>query len=299
MLLILLAFLLINPVAQAQEDERKSFFDGTKTIHLKFVDVINDKYTVNVLWTPDDGHVPALVGPATIRFVRDGGGVFSVSADAFHMPFEVLWKLGLIKYEDSSKHDGHTAEVDLTKVYPVKYDSLRKPVLFDNSHRYDGLKTGGSTPFFFEDIDFDGKDELIVVDFGTGQKRVDEYTVYKSGEIPSRKITYRPVYQDSSIYNLASPEPFNMLDQKTAFNKENRTIEVFLSGGACGSTNEKFKLVDGKYKSIKFTEWIPVEGACAETVYGMREGKRVLKSITESYWDSEKSEHIELGTKFY
>jgi len=140
---------------------------------------------------------------------------------------------------------------------------------------------------------------LIVVDFGTGQKRVDEYTVYKSGEIPSRKITYRPVYQDSSIYNLASPEPFNMLDQKTAFNKENRTIEVFLSGGACGSTNEKFKLVDGKYKSIKFTEWIPVEGACAETVYGMREGKRVLKSITESYWDSEKSEHIELGTKFY
>ena len=75
--IILLAFLLINPVTQAEEVEQKSFFDGTKTIHLKFTDVIDDKYTVDVLWTPDDGYVPRLVGPATIRFVRDGGSSFS------------------------------------------------------------------------------------------------------------------------------------------------------------------------------------------------------------------------------
>jgi hypothetical protein len=251
---------------------------------------------VDVLWTPDDGYVPRLVGPATIRFIEDSDSTFSVSADAFHMPYDTLWKLGLIKYEDSSKNDGHTVEVDLTKIYPVEYNSSSKSSLFDSSH-------GNSVPFFFEDIDFDGKDELIVVDFGTGQRRVDEYTVYKSGEIPNRKITYRPVYQDSSIYNLATTEPFNMLDQKTTFNKENRTRDVFSSGGACGSKNEKFKLIDGKYVAIEFTDWNyyirDVGSVCVESHYVVISGERALKSKSESYWDSEKSKYIELGVKYY
>ena len=78
--IIILVFLLLNSVAHAHigaDDASYHFFDGTKTIHLKFTDVIDDKYTVDVLWTPDDGYVPRLVGPATIRFVRDGGSSFS------------------------------------------------------------------------------------------------------------------------------------------------------------------------------------------------------------------------------
>jgi hypothetical protein len=277
-ILLLLALFLFNLSVHAEEDERKSFFDGTKTIHLRFTDIIDDKYTVDILWTPNDGYVPALVGPATIRFVKDSGSVFSVSVDAFHLPFDALNKLGLLKFDDSG--DYHTLVVDLTKVYPVEYNTTGKDSLFDSFH-------GNNVPFFFEDIDFDGKDELIIVDFGTGQRRVDDYKVYK------------PTYKNGNMYNLATDKPFDMLDQKTTFNKENRTIDVFLSGGACGSTNEKFKLVNGKYKPIEFTEWNPTEGACAETVYGIREGKRALKSITESYWDSEKSKYIELDVKFY
>ena len=284
--IILLAFLLINPVAQAEEVKWKSFFDGTKTIHLKFIDVIDDRYTVNVLWMPDDGLVPRLVGPAIINFVKDRESSFSVSAGAFHLPLDVLNKLGLIKYEDSSSHDGHTIKVDLTKVYPVDYASLSEVSLLNNSHHYDSSR-GSTSPFFFEDIDYDGKDELILVNASAGQKRYDSYTVYRSN------------YKDDDSYSLASDNSFNVLDQRTTFNKENRTIDVFLSGGACGSTNEKFKLVSGKYKSIEFTKWNPTKGVCAKTVYGMQEGKRVLKSITESYWDSEKSENIELETKFY
>jgi hypothetical protein len=81
--IILLAFLLINPVTQAEEVGQKSFFDGTKIIHLKFTDVIDDKYIVNVLWMPDDGLAPQLVGPAVIHFVKNRGHSFSVSAEAF------------------------------------------------------------------------------------------------------------------------------------------------------------------------------------------------------------------------
>ena len=261
--IILLAFLSINSVVAAEE--KASFFDGTKTIHLKFTDVIDDKYTVNVLWTPDDENIPKLVGPATIRFVKDSGGVFSVSVDAFHLPLDTLNKLGLLKFDYSG--DYHTLAVDLTKVYPVEYSG--KDSLFDSFR-------GNSVPFFFEDIDFDGKDELIVVDFGTGQKWVDDYKVYK------------PIYKDGNMYNLATEKPFNMLDQKTTFNKENRTIDVFLSGGACLNSNEKFKLVSGKYTPIEFTDWDwHINGVevndCVESIYTIVNGERVLKSRSGGY----------------
>ena len=81
--IILLVFLLLSPVTFADTDERKSFFDGTKIIHLTFTDLIDNKYIVNVLWMPDDGLAPQLVGPAVIHFVKNRGHSFSVSAEAF------------------------------------------------------------------------------------------------------------------------------------------------------------------------------------------------------------------------
>ena len=234
------------------------------------------------MWNPNDGNVPRLVGPATIRFVKDSGSTFSVSVDAFHLPLDVLNKLGLLKFDDSG--DYHTLPVDLTKVYPVEYNTIGKDSLFDSFH-------GNNVPFFFEDIDFDGKDELIVVDFGNGQRRVDDYKVYK------------PTYKNGNMYNLAIDKPFDMLDQKTAFNKENRTIDVFLSGGACGSTNEKFKLIGNKYVAIEFTDWdyyIRDGGSvCVESNYVVIDGVRVLKSKSESYTEFGSGKTIELGTKYY
>jgi hypothetical protein len=190
--------------------------------------------------------------------------------------------LGLLKFDDSG--DYHTLPVDLTKVYPVEYNTIGKDSLFDSFH-------GNNVPFFFEDIDFDGKDELIVVDFGNGQRRVDDYKVYK------------PTYKNGNMYNLAIDKPFDMLDQKTAFNKENRTIDVFLSGGACGSTNEKFKLIGNKYVAIEFTDWdyyIRDGGSvCVESNYVVIDGVRVLKSKSESYTEFGSGKTIELGTKYY
>jgi hypothetical protein len=285
--IILLAFLLINPVTQAEEVEQKSFFDGTKTIHLKFTDVIDDKYNVNVLWMPDDGLAPKLVGPAVIHFVKNRGYSFSVSAEAFHVPSDILNQLGLLKFDYSG--DYHTLPVDLNKVYPIEYDS-EELSLFDNLYHH-GKPRVGSAPFFFEDIDFNGKDELILINTRAGQRWVDSYTIYQS------------TYKGGNIYNLATDEPFNILDEKSIFDKENRTIDVFSSGGACANSNEKFKLVDGRYTPVEFTEWDSIANGeryvCVESIYTVINNERILKSKSESYWDSEKSENIELGTKYY
>ena len=72
--IIVSIFLLLSSVVCAEE--RKSFFDGTKTIHLKFTNIIDGQYTVDVLWMPDDGLAPQLVGPAVINFVKIEGTHF-------------------------------------------------------------------------------------------------------------------------------------------------------------------------------------------------------------------------------
>jgi hypothetical protein len=65
-ILLLLALFLFNLSVHAEEDERKSFFDGTKTIHLRFTDIIDDKYTVDILWTPyTSNRISILITPPT------------------------------------------------------------------------------------------------------------------------------------------------------------------------------------------------------------------------------------------
>jgi len=285
--IILSIFLLLSSVVWAEE--RKSFFDGTKTIHLKFTNIIDGQYAVDVLWMPDDGLAPQLVGPATISFVKNRGRSFSVLAEAFHLPIDVLNEFGLLKYDNSG--DYHTLPVDLSKVHPIEYGSDEVSIFNNPYHLYYDKPIVGIVPFFFEDIDFDNKDELILINTRAGQRWVDSYTIYKA------------TYKGGNIYSLATDEPFNMLDQKTTFNKENRTIDVFSSGGACGSTNEKFQLINGKYASVEFVEWVSVENdekiACIESIYTVINDKRILKSKSESYWDSEQGKYIELDTKYY
>jgi len=287
--IILLAFLLINSVTQAEEVGRKSFFDGTKTIHLKFSDVIDDKYTVNVVWMPRDGEGPRLVGPAIITFLKDSGYLFSVTASYFHLPTAELAKSGILKTDD----DGQAVEVDLAKVYSFKYDSdsFNKISLVNNTHKFKESGSREQIPFFFEDIDFDGEIELVVVDFNAGQRWLNEYTIYK------------PNYKYGNMYNLVNIEPFSTLDQLSTFDKENRTIDVFSSGGSCTNSNKKFKLIDGRYTLVELTDWdYATDGErylCIESAYDIVNSKKILKSKSTSYWDSETSENVELGTKYY
>ena len=287
--IILLVFLLLSPVTYADTDEWNSFYDGTKTIHLKFTDIINDKYNVNIVWMPRDGEGPRLVGPAIITFSKDSGYVFSVTADNFHLPFDELKESGILKFDN----DGQAVKVDLSKVYSFEYssDSFNKVSLMNNTHKYEASGSREQVPFFFEDVDFDGKDELVMVSFNSGQRWYNEYIVYKSN------------YKYGNMYNLVNTEPLSIIDQLSTFNKQNRTIDVFSSGGACTNSNEKFKLIDGKYIAIELTEWdyYVRDGVsvCEESIYTVIDDKRILKSKSESYWDYEQAKHIELDTKYY
>ncbi len=84
----------------------------------------------------------------------------------------------------------------------------------NNTHKYEVSGSREQTPFFFEDIDFDGKDELIVVNFNDGQRWFNTYSIYK------------PTYKYGNTYNLVNTEPFNIIDQLTTFDKDSKTLVI-------------------------------------------------------------------------
>ena len=61
--------------------------------------------------------------------------------------------------------------------------------------------------------------------------------------------------------------------------------------------------INGPLHSVEFVEWVSVENdekiACIESIYTVINDKRILKSKSESYWDSEQGKYIELDTKYY
>jgi hypothetical protein len=167
--ILLLTLFLLNPSIYADEyDEPDVFFDGTKVVHFKFTDVVDGKYnyTVDVIWTPDH-NAPLGVGSAILRFSeKEWFNSFSVTADAFDLSGDVLKKAGYYTSDDWEYHKDI-----LNAIFTIDYRSLVKSSLLDNNHE-------GDAPFFFEDVDFDNVNDLVVRERSAGQRSVDSYEIY-------------------------------------------------------------------------------------------------------------------------
>jgi hypothetical protein len=301
--IILLVFLLLSPVTQAEEDDWWQHYDRTKTIHLQFSDTVKDGYTVNVSWNPDGGLAPMLTGPALINFksnAKFGTGSYSVKAGYFHIPNRMLVDAGLIIFGENGKFD---LSVDLSKTYKIKYNSklFKKISLLDNTHEgfnvtdflndnYDHNAPGSweQIPFFFEDVDFDGVEELIVTDFNSGQRGGNEYSIHKYFERYG-KINYKN----------QSDEPFGYIDQLTTFDKDSKTIAQFHSGGSCANSEDIYKIMGSKFERIQYKKWhqsasMIMNYVCTESTFDIVDGREVLKSESDDYYDDDKHKWIEV-----
>ena len=301
--IILLVFLLLSPVTQAEEDDWWQHYDRTKTIHLQFSDTVKDGYTVNVSWNPDGGLAPILTGPALINFNSNkkfGAESFSVRAEYFHIPGSMLKDAGFVLFNEDGKFN---LSADLDKTYKIKYNSksFKKISLLNNSHEgfnaddflndnYDSNAPGSweQTPFFFEDMDFDGTDELIVTSFNSGQRGHNEYSIYK-------------LYNrwTNLVYKEMSVAPFDFIDQLTTFDRENKVIKKFYSGGSCSNSEDTYKLIDGRFKHIEHKKWRPsnsmiVGRVCTESTFGIVNGQKMLKTESDDYYDDGKHRWVEI-----
>ena len=231
LLLILLLLFANNSFANEPANCCPEIYKGLnadKLIKIHFTDLIEDKYTVDVKWFPDNGLAPLITGPAIITFNIKGDvlGWFTKLTGFFHIPnFEVDWE-----------------KINNGEVFEMKYSDFKRysTVKELTSKNKEHIWSVG-IPFLFEDVNFDSTKELIIVKKRAGQRGTDDYEVYSIDEFGAL----------NSPYNITNSLPYVKFDGFTKFNSEDKTITLYSSGGACGSCYETYQAVVG-YKGVKF-----------------------------------------------
>ena len=228
--------------------------DGKTPIYIEFTDVIQGRYIVDVEWFPDWGLVPMFNGPANINFkLIDRDVKFTIKTDFFNIGNRMF---SFPKY----RIDANT--IANKEVIKMKYSDI------------------ANEPFAFGDMNFDGIKELVIANRRQGQRHHDAYEVYLIQEI-----------EDTSYFNildLTDTLPYSNIDATTEFDSDNKTIQLYYSGGACSSSYETYKRVFSDYPlrdykfelihKIDYETWdedgndIP----CSKYVYDIVDGKEIL-----------------------
>ena len=269
--LLLLLFISLSFNAAATDDLAEymdnglpihyQLLDGKTPIYIEFTDVIQGRYIVDVEWFPDWGLVPMFNGPANINFkLIDRDVKFTIKTDFFNIGNRMF---SFPKY----RMDADT--IANKEVIKMKYSDI------------------ANEPFAFGDMNFDGIKELVIANRRQGQRYHDAYEVYLIQEI-----------EDTSYFNiidLTDVLPYSNIDATTKFDSDNKTIQLYYSGGACSSSYETYKRVFSDYPlrdykfelihKIDYETWdedgndIP----CTKYVYDVVDGKEILneaKSVT-------------------
>ena len=228
--------------------------DGKTPIYIEFTDVIQERYIVDVEWFPNWGLVPMFNGPANINFkLIDKDVKFTIKTDFFNIGNRMF---SFPKY----RMDAET--IASTEVIKMKFSDI------------------ANAPFAFGDMNFDGIKELVIANRKQGQRHHDAYEVYLIQEI-----------EDTSYFNimdLTDTLPYSNIDATTEFDSDNKTIQLYYSGGACSSSYETYKRVFSDYPlrdykfelihKIDYETWdedgndIP----CTKYVYDVVDGKEIL-----------------------
>jgi hypothetical protein len=228
--------------------------DGKTPIYIEFTDVIQGRYIVDVEWFPDWGLVPMFNGPANINFkLVDRDVKFTIKTDFFNIGARMF---------SFPKYRMNAETIASKEVIKMKYSDI------------------ANEPFAFGDMNFDGIKELVIANRRQGQRHHDAYEVYLIQEI-----------EDTSYFNildLTDTLPYSNIDATTEFDSDNKTIQLYYSGGACSSMEElyervysKYPLQDYQFKLIEKIEWdyededgnrIP----CHKYVYDVVDGREIL-----------------------
>ena len=262
--LLLFLFISISFNAAADDDlveyvdnglpKHYELLDGKTPIYIEFTDVIQGRYIVDVEWFPDWGLVPMFNGPANINFkLVDRDVKFTIKTDFFNIGNRMF---SFPKYRINAN------TIANKEVIKMKYSDI------------------ANEPFAFGDMNFDGIKELVIANRKQGQRHHDAYEVYLIQEI-----------EDTSYFNimdLRDTLPYSNIDATTEFDSDNKTIQLYYSGGACSSSYETYKRVFSDYPlrdykfelihKIDYETWdedgndIP----CTKYVYDVVDGKEIL-----------------------
>ncbi len=187
-----------------------------------------DGYRVSGLWfpvvLPDD---PAPMGPVLIRLTdaQTGQGV-QISENA----------VALLDQAATDALTTSSGQIDFTRakgVLHLSYGAADRASTGPCPESGDTCLFLGEIPVDLQDLDFDGKPDVVIAHKGMGQRGSTAYSVYAINE--GEGVTLGADNLGQGIWGYPV---FARIDSLTSFNLDQRVIEVENSGGACASSVE-------------------------------------------------------------
>ena len=182
-------------------------------------------YTVQVLWKPMVVRNNHTKGPAILEFYNNNDSTsFFLTNNHFGIENRKLPFTYSEDYLDIVSLDETEIELEYHEDYLISDYSF------------------GTTkePFFFQDLDFDEKEELVFVEIDNGQRGVASFKAYKFDYSDLINLGLQP-----ELNGITSKEPFKSLDEMSVVDYKNQQIRLNKSGGRCANGFEVYKIQPG------------------------------------------------------
>ena len=171
----------------------------------KYVEITYSKpvedHDVKIHWRPYEVMCDHLIGPAILEFTnKKTGDRFFLTNNRFGLPKSLDW------FKTVTINEGY-------------YEKTSQPALVLDYTAPEFTDKLPSNSFFFVDLTFDGRKELVVTEIANGQRSRNTYKVYD----PENTSTYMPI---------TATAPFCSLDSESVIDRKSRTIRIHNSGAA-------------------------------------------------------------------
>lgn len=235
-----------------------------QVIHISFENEI-EGYTVTAIWKPTKVFYNHVVGPAIIEFKnKKDSTTFSITNNNF----------SLLKSKLS-----FTYSIDSLEIESLNQDFVS--LIYDDTNLGSEENFGTTNePFFFQDLNFDGKKELLITEVRNGQRSVASFKAYsfEYGELAHE------------MYDITNAEPYRYLDELSKIDDVAKTITIYGSGGLCSNNAEIYKLkvsTTPYERNIYILDYIIEEvrkdelNQCLEYLYKVDQSSKRLVSVRE------------------
>ena len=129
---------------------------------------------------------------------------------------------------------------DTYNFYLIEYDK-------DKPSTYDKFPSDTDLPFFFCDVNFDGKKDLILNLYCWGARFNNAYRVYLADK--------NGCFETDLLYRATEKKPYVEFDDYTEFDYKKKEVILYSSGGWDGYTREFYKLNEyGDFELYKIEE---------------------------------------------
>lgn len=231
-----------------REPKTFDFSDNETDVEQEVVELKYNKpvhgLSVRVLWMPKEFRNQHVLGPAIIELTNLEHGTSSTVVNN-HFGIKADRLEGSIDKVQAEEEGGHVVNI-LKKDIGLQYAD---PKIAEEEYNFGT----DEEPFFFYDINFDGRDDFILVEMYNAQRGGHSYKAYDLAD--SQDIW---VLEDDYL-QITNKEPYRLLDYSTTVDRQKKTIAIHVSAGAVYSYQDIYAITtDGFTKtSTEYPEALP------------------------------------------